>query len=224
MQLLTLPRGRVVPHDRRMSVSFEFFPPRTEEMEAALWEAIGRLAPLAPAFVSVTYGAGGSTRERTHNTVRRIINETPLAPAAHLTCVAASRTEVDEVIGSYAAAGVRHIVALRGDPPGGVAERYSPHPKGYVNAADLVAGIRRIADIEVSVAAYPEKHPDSPSVDADIDNLKAKIDAGATRAITQFFFEAETFLRFLDLCLAAGITAPIVPNGLRRPDPCQRRP
>jgi methylenetetrahydrofolate reductase (NADPH) len=212
MQLLTLPRGRVVPHDRRMSVSFEFFPPRTEEMEAALWEAIGRLAPLAPAFVSVTYGAGGSTRERTHNTVRRIINETPLAPAAHLTCVAASRAEVDQVIRSYAAAGVRHIVALRGDPPDGIAERYAPHPQGYVNAADLVAGIRRIADIEVSVAAYPEKHPDSPSVDADIDNLKAKIDAGATRAITQFFFDNDLYFRYLDRVRARGIMIPVVPG------------
>jgi methylenetetrahydrofolate reductase (NADPH) len=212
MQLLTIPRGRVVPHDRRMSVSFEFFPPKTEEMEETLWEAIGRLAPLAPTFVSVTYGAGGSTRERTHNTVRRIINETPLAPAAHLTCVAASRTEVDEVIRSYAAAGVRHVVALRGDPPGGIAERYAPHPQGYVNAADLVAGIRRIADIEVSVAAYPEKHPDSPSVDADIDNLKAKIDAGATRAITQFFFVNDLYFRYLDRVRARGITIPVVPG------------
>src|SRR5215475_7398615 len=162
MQLLTLPRThRLALHDRRVNVSFEFFPPKTEQMEATLWDAIKRLAPLAPAFVSVTYGAGGSTRERTHATVRRIIHETPLAPAAHLTCVAASRAEVDGVIRSYAAAGVRHIVALRGDPTGGIAERYAPHPHGYINAADLVAGIRRIADIEVSVAAYAEKHPDS---------------------------------------------------------------
>jgi methylenetetrahydrofolate reductase (NADPH) len=212
MQLLTLPcAGRFAPHGR-VRVSFEFFPPRTDEMEATLWEAIGRLAPLAPAFVSVTYGAGGSTRERTHNTVRRIINETPLAPAAHLTCVAASRAEVDEVIRSYAASGVRHIVALRGDPPGGITERYAPHSQGYVNAADLVAGIKRAADIEVSVAAYPEKHPDSVSADADIDNLKAKIDAGATRAITQFFFDNDLYFRFLDRVRARGITIPVVPG------------
>jgi methylenetetrahydrofolate reductase (NADPH) len=212
MQLLTVPRaGPFAPHDR-VRVSFEFFPPKTEEMEATLWEAIGRLAPLAPSFVSVTYGAGGSTRERTHNTVRRIINETRLAPAAHLTCVAASRPEVDEVIRSYAASGVRHIVALRGDPPGGVAERYAPHPQGYVNAADLVAGIRRIADIEVSVAAYPEQHPDSASADADIDNLKAKIDAGATRAITQFFFDNDLYFRFLDRVRTRGIAIPVVPG------------
>jgi methylenetetrahydrofolate reductase (NADPH) len=214
MQLLTHPRNRrFYPHDRRVNVSFEFFPPRTDEMEATLWEAVKRLAPLAPAFVSVTYGAGGSTRERTHATVRRIINETCLAPAAHLTCVAASRAEVDGVIRAYAAAGVRHIVALRGDPTGGVAERYAPHPDGYVNAADLVGGIRRVAaDIEVSVAAYPEKHPDSRSVDADIDNLKAKIDAGATRAITQFFFDNDLYFRFLDRVRARGITIPVVPG------------
>lgn len=213
MQLLTLPRaGRLAPHERRVGVSFEFFPPRTEEMEKTLWEAIGRLAPLAPAFVSVTYGAGGSTRERTHNTVRRIIAETPLAPAAHLTCVAASRAEVDDVVRSYVEAGVRHIVALRGDPPGGVGEHYAPHLHGYVNAAALTAGIKRIADIEVSVAAYPEKHPDSATVEADIDNLKAKIDAGATRAITQFFFDNDLYFRFLDRVRARGITIPVVPG------------
>jgi methylenetetrahydrofolate reductase (NADPH) len=213
MQLLTLPRaGRLPGHERCVSVSFEFFPPSTEAMEKTLWDAIGRLAPLAPAFVSVTYGAGGSTRERTHNTVRRIITETPLAPAAHLTCVAASRDEIDAVVRSYVAAGVRHIVALRGDAPGGIAERYAPHPQGYANAADLTAGIRRIADIEVSVAAYPEKHPDSASVEADIDNLKAKIDAGATRAITQFFFDNDIYFRFLDRARARGITIPIVPG------------
>jgi methylenetetrahydrofolate reductase (NADPH) len=213
MQLLTLPRAsRPAPHGRGVNVSFEFFPPKTDDMETTLWDAIRRLAPLAPAFVSVTYGAGGSTRERTHATVRRIINETALAPAAHLTCVAASRAEVDGVIRSYAAAGVRHIVALRGDPTGGVAGRYAPHPDGYVNAADLVGGIRRIADIEVSVAAYPEKHPDSPSADADIDNLKAKIDAGATRAITQFFFDNDQYFRFLDRVRARGITIPVVPG------------
>jgi methylenetetrahydrofolate reductase (NADPH) len=214
MQLLTLPRtGRTGPHARCVSVSFEFFPPRTAEMENTLWEAIGRLAPLAPVFVSVTYGAGGSTRERTHNTVRRIIASTALEPAAHLTCVAASRDEVDAVVGSYVAAGVRHIVALRGDPPGGITERYAPHPQGYRNAADLTAGIRRLAaDIEVSVAAYPETHPDSADADADVDNLKAKIDAGATRAITQFFFDNDVYFRFLERVRARGITIPVIPG------------
>jgi methylenetetrahydrofolate reductase (NADPH) len=213
MQPMTQPRAsRFVPQERRVGVSFEFFPPKTAEMETTLWEAIARLAPLAPSFVSVTYGAGGSTRERTHATVRRIIAETSLAPAAHLTCVAADRVEVEGVIRSYVAAGVRHIVALRGDPVGGVAERYAPHPQGYRNAADLVAGIKRIADIEVSVSAYPEKHPDSPSVDADIDMLQAKIDAGAGRAITQFFFDNDLYFRYLDRVRARGITIPVVPG------------
>jgi methylenetetrahydrofolate reductase (NADPH) len=197
---------------RRISVSFEFFPPKTAEMEQALWQAIGRLAPLRPNFVSVTYGAGGSTRERTHATVRRILAETMLTPAAHLTCVSATRAEVDEVIEAYAQAGVRHIVALRGDPPGGIGERFSPHPAGYQNAADLVHGIKRIADIEVSVSAYPEKHPDSLDVAADIEMLKAKIDAGASRAITQFFFENSLYFRYLDKVRAAGIDIPIVPG------------
>jgi methylenetetrahydrofolate reductase (NADPH) len=213
MQPKTQPRAsRFVPRERRVRVSFEFFPPKTAEMEAALWEAIARLAPLAPSFVSVTYGAGGSTRERTHATVRRIIAETPLAPAAHLTCVAADRAEVDGVIRSYVAAGVRHVVALRGDPVGGIAERYTPHPQGYRNAAHLVAGIKRIADIEVSVSAYPEKHPDSPSVDADIDMLQAKVDAGASRAITQFFFDNDLYFRYLDRVRARGVTIPVVPG------------
>src|SRR3954454_12859951 len=176
--------------ERRIRVSFEFFPPKTEEMDKTLWESITRLAPLAPRFVSVTYGAGGSTRERTHTTVKRILGETALTPAAHLTCVAATRTEIDEVIRSYCAAGVRHIVALRGDPIGGIGEKYAPHSGGYKNGADLVAGVKRQADdLEGAVAAYPEMHPDSPTVDADIDMLAAKVDAGATRAITQFFFE-----------------------------------
>jgi len=196
----------------RIRVSFEFFPPKTEEMESTLWEAIGRLNPLAPDFVSVTYGAGGSTRERTHATVRRILAETPLVPAAHLTCVGATRAEVDTVVHAYQDAGVRHIVALRGDPPGGLAEKYAPHPGGYRNAADLVAGIKRIADLEVSVSAYPEKHPDSPSVEADIDMLKAKVDAGATRAMTQFFFENDGYFRYLDRVRARGIDIPIVPG------------
>ncbi|HET7155457.1 MAG TPA: methylenetetrahydrofolate reductase [NAD(P)H], partial [Hyphomicrobiaceae bacterium] len=196
-----------------MQVSFEFFPPKTAEMEATLWESITRLAPLQPRFVSVTYGAGGSTRERTHATVKRILAETALTPAAHLTCVAATKSEIDEVIRAYHAAGVRHIVALRGDPIGGIGEKYAPHPGGYLNAADLVGGIRRMApDIDVSVSGYPEKHPDSPTVAADIDMLKAKVDAGASRAITQFFFENEHYLRYLDRVRAAGINVPIVPG------------
>ena len=197
---------------RSISVSFEFFPPKTADMELSLWEAIARLAPLQPNFVSVTYGAGGSTRERTHATVKRILAETALTPAAHLTCVAATRADIDAVIEAYAQAGVRHIVALRGDPPDGAGERYTPHPGGYRNAADLVAGIKRISDIEVSVSAYPEKHPDSPSVAADVDMLKAKVDAGATRAITQFFFENSLYFRYLDRVRASGIDIPIVPG------------
>jgi methylenetetrahydrofolate reductase (NADPH) len=193
-------------------VSFEFFPPKTTEMEKTLWEAIARLAPLQPNFVSVTYGAGGSTRERTHATVKRIIAETMLTPAAHLTCVAATRPEIDAVIEAYAQAGVRHIVALRGDPIGGIGERFAPHPGGYRNAADLVSGIKRIADIEISVSAYPEKHPDSADVAADIDMLRAKVDAGATRAITQFFFENSLYFRYLERVRKSGIDIPIVPG------------
>ncbi len=176
---------------------------RPRRWRQSLWESIRRLAPLKPNFVSVTYGAGGSTRERTHATVKRILAETLLTPAAHLTCVAATRADIDAVIAAYAQAGVRHIVALRGDPLGGIGERYAPHPDGYRNAADLVAGIKRIADLEVSVSAYPEKHPDSPSVAADIDMLKAKVDAGATRAMTQFFFENSLYFRYLDRVRAA---------------------
>ena len=196
----------------RVYVSFEFFPPKTEEMERNLWEAVERLAPLHPNFVSVTYGAGGSTRERTHTTVRRILKETALTPAAHLTCVAATKTEIDSVIRAYWDSGVRHIVALRGDPTGGVGDKYAPHPGGYATSADLVAGIKRAGDIEVSVSAYPEKHPDSPDVEADIDMLKRKIDAGATRAITQFFFENDLYFRYLDRVRARGIEIPIVPG------------
>jgi methylenetetrahydrofolate reductase (NADPH) len=196
----------------RIRVSFEFFPPKNEEMEKTLWDSITRLAPLRPRFVSVTYGAGGSTRERTHATVKRIIAETALAPAAHLTCVGATRDEIDAVIGNYCAAGVRHIVALRGDPIGGIGQKFAPHPRGYQNGADLVAGIKRIADVEVSVAAYPEKHPDSPTVIADIDMLKAKVEAGATRAMTQFFFENDLYFRYLDRVRARGIFIPIVPG------------
>jgi methylenetetrahydrofolate reductase (NADPH) len=191
-------------------LSFEFFPPRTEALEAQLWTCIRRLEPLATRFVSVTYGAGGGTQERTHTTVARLVAETTLTPAAHLTCVGASAGEVDAVARRYWAAGVRHIVALRGDMPGG--GRYQAHPDGYASAVDLVAGLRRIAPFEISVAAYPEVHPEAPSPAADLDNLRRKLDAGATRAITQYFFEGETFLRFLDRALAAGISAPIVPG------------
>jgi len=192
-------------------VSFEFFPPKTAEMEARLWEVVQRLEPLAPRFVSVTYGAGGSTRERTHATVRRIRQETVLEPAAHLTCVAATRAEIDAVAHEYWEAGIRHIVALRGDAPGG-AQRYEPHPGGYAYAADLVAGLRKVADFEISVAAYAETHPEAQSAEHDIDNLKSKVDAGAIRAITQYFFDVDLFLRFRDRAAAAGITVPIVPG------------
>ncbi|MGF1650964.1 MAG: methylenetetrahydrofolate reductase [NAD(P)H] [Hyphomicrobiaceae bacterium] len=195
-----------------IGVSFEFFPPKTEKMEQALWTSISRLAPLAPDFVSVTYGAGGSTRERTHATVARIVRETNLAPAAHLTCVGATRDEVDDVVRGYWQAGVRHIVALRGDPPAGVGSRYVPHPGGYANAAELTAGIRRIANFDVSVGGYPEVHPESGSVEADIDNLKAKVDAGATRIITQFFFDNAHYLRFIERARRAGIDCPILPG------------
>jgi methylenetetrahydrofolate reductase (NADPH) len=204
--------GEHAPAQGRIRVSFEFFPPKSEEMEKTLWESITRLAPLRPNFVSVTYGAGGSTRERTHATVKRILADTALTPAAHLTCVAATRAEIDAVIRSYCAAGVRHIVALRGDPIGGIDERYAPHPGGYRNAADLVAGIKRLADVEVSVSAYPEKHPDSPTVEADLDMLAAKVDAGATRAITQFFFENDLYFRYLDRVRGRGINVPVVPG------------
>ena len=199
-------------------ISFEFFPPKTPEMDERLWDVIKRVEPLGPRFVSVTYGAGGSTRERTHATVRRIRNETALEPAAHLTCVAATREEIDAVAVQYWEAGIRHIVALRGDPPnnplGDIAsgERYAPHPGGYAFAADLVAGLKRVADFEISVAAYPETHPEAQSHDHDLDNLKRKLDAGANRAITQFFFDVELFLAFRDRAAAAGITVPIVPG------------
>ena len=194
-----------------IDVSFEFFPPKTEKMEETLWESIETLSPLGPRFVSVTYGAGGSTRERTHNTVARIARETAIPAAAHLTCVEATREEIDQVARDYWAAGVRHIVALRGDPPR-AGEKYHTHPGGYENAADLVAGLRKLHPFEISVAAYPECHPDSPTQVADLDNLKRKIDAGASRAITQFFFEPETFLRFRDDAAKAGIDAEIVPG------------
>ncbi len=190
-------------------VSFEFFPPKTEAMEQTLWQAIQRLAPLGPRFVSVTYGAGGSTRQRTHATVRRILEETNLTPAAHLTCIGASRAEIDEVARGYAQMGVRHLVALRGDiPPEGL----GVHPDGYRYASELVEGLARIADFDLSVAAYPEVHPEAASAAADLDALKRKIDAGATRAITNFFFAADTYLRFVERVRAAGIVVPIVPG------------
>lgn len=194
-----------------IEVSFEFFPPKTEKMAETLWESIQTLAPLHPRFVSVTYGAGGSTRERTHATVERILNETPLTPAAHLTCVGATREEVDAVARSYWDCGVRHIVALRGDPPE-PGSKYRPHPDGYRDAVDLVAGLKKVAPFEISVAAYPEVHPDSSSRAFDIENLKRKIDAGADRAITQFFFSPDCFLRFQDEVAAAGIDIEIVPG------------
>jgi methylenetetrahydrofolate reductase (NADPH) len=191
-------------------LSFEFFPPRTEALEQQLWACIRRLEPLHPHFVSVTYGAGGSTHARTHATVARLAKETQLVPAAHLTCVGATRQEVNEVAHGYWTAGIRHIVALRGDPPPGT--EYVPHSGGYAYAADLVAGLKDVADFEISVAAYPETHPGALSPADDLDNLKRKLDAGATRAITQYFFDTGTYLRFLECCLAAGITAPIVPG------------
>jgi len=209
----TVRASRFMPgNGRRILVSFEFFPPATEEMDKILWDSIERLKPLAPNFVSVTYGAGGSTRERTHATVKRILAETALTPAAHLTCVAATRDEVDAVVRNYKAAGVRHVVALRGDATGGPGSRYAPHPGGYKNAADLVGGIKRIGDFEVSVSAYPEKHPDSLTVEADIDMLKAKVDAGANRAITQFFFENDLYFRYVDRVRARGIDIPVTPG------------
>ncbi len=195
-----------------IDVSFEFFPPKSEKMDEQLWAAISRLAPLAPEFVSVTYGAGGSTRERTHAIVSRIIRETGLRPAAHLTCVDATKEEVNEVARAYWAEGVRHIVALRGDPAAGVGSRYQPHPGGYINAADLVSGLKKIAGFEVSVAGYPEKHPESITLAADMENLKAKVDAGADRIITQFGFDNTHFLRFLERARAAGIWIPIIPG------------
>jgi methylenetetrahydrofolate reductase (NADPH) len=198
---------------KQPSISFEFFPPKTEEMEKSLWETIKRLAPLSPSFVSVTYGAGGSTRERTHSTIARILKETNLLPAAHLTCVGAARGEIDDIVGRYHDIGVRHIVALRGDPPDGIGTPYRTHPDGYQTSAELVAGIKRQhGDIEVSVSAYPEKHPESPDFEADIDMLQAKVDAGANRAITQVFFDNDLYLRYLDRVRARGITIPVVPG------------
>jgi methylenetetrahydrofolate reductase (NADPH) len=198
---------------RLPNISFEFFPPKTEEMERSLWDTVTRLAPLNPNFVSVTYGAGGSTRERTHATISRILHETALIPAAHLTCVNASKGDIDDVVAQYHDVGVRHIVALRGDPTAGIGTPYVAHPDGYQTSADLVASIRqRYPDIDVTVSAYPEKHPESPDFDADIDVLQAKVDAGATRAITQVFFDNDLYFRYLDRVRARGITIPILPG------------
>lgn len=205
-------RGETRGGASKISVSFEFFPPKSEKMEQQLWSSIKRLEPLTPSFVSVTYGAGGSTRERTHSTVSRIIEETSLKPAAHLTCVDASKEAVNEVIRAYWDAGVRHIVGLRGDPATGAGSQYVPHPEGYQTTADLVRAIREIGDFDVSVSAYPERHPESPSWDVELDVLKAKVDAGATRAITQFFFDNEHYLRYVDKVRAAGIFVPILPG------------
>lgn len=204
-----LPVAAPLPRD--VTVSFEFFPPKTPKMEESLWHCVERLASLEPAYVSVTYGAGGSTRERTHATVTRLRQETDLEPAAHLTCVGASRDEIDDVARAYWEAGIHHIVALRGDPPDGAAG-YEAHPEGYAFAADLVAGLKRVADFDISVAAYPEAHPEAASLNADIENLKRKIDAGASRAITQFFFEVSDYFRFVDKASAAGVKVPIIPG------------
>jgi len=194
-----------------LQISFEFFPPKTDEMESTLWRSIKALAPLSPHFVSVTYGAGGSTRERTHQTVARILNETQLNPAAHLTCVGATRNEINTIVERYQTIGVRHIVALRGDPPVR-GHAYQPHPEGYAHASDLVAGISKLGDFDISVAAYPEGHPESTSKKADLENLLRKVGAGANRAISQFFFDPDVFLRFRDKATAAGIQIPIIPG------------
>jgi methylenetetrahydrofolate reductase (NADPH) len=202
--LFAAPRGDI-------EVSFEFFPPKSDKMAETLWQSIETLAPLRPRFVSVTYGAGGSTRERTHATVERLVRETELTPAAHLTCVGASRGEIDDIARCYWDSGVRHIVALRGDPPE-PGQPYSPHAQGYANAAELVAGLKKVAPFEISVAAYPEVHPDSDCPDSDLDNLIAKIDAGADRAISQFFFSSDNFFRFRDRVAARGVDIEIVPG------------
>lgn len=201
----------IVSDTRNLNISFEFFPPKTEEMEMKLWEVILKLRNLSPNFVSVTYGAGGSTRERTHQTIKRIIDQTGLKPASHLTCVAASKDEINEILRNYWEIGVRHIVALRGDIPAS-SSNYQLHPDGYKYANELVAGIKKVADFEISVAGYPEKHPEARTLDEDIDNLKRKVDAGATRVITQFFFDAEVYFRFVEKCQKSGINIPIVPG------------
>jgi methylenetetrahydrofolate reductase (NADPH) len=201
----------LLSNQRSLNISFEFFPPKNEEMEMKLWETISTLRGLNPNFVSVTYGAGGSTRERTHDTIKRIIKETDLKPASHLTCVAASKEEIHEILRSYWEMGVRHIVALRGDMPAS-SPNYQLHPDGYQYANELVAGIKKIGDFEISVAGYPEKHPEAKSFEEDIDNLKRKVDAGATRIITQFFFNTDAYFSFVEKCQKRGINVPIVPG------------
>ena len=193
-------------------VSFEFFPPKSPEMEQKLWDSVRRLEPLNPSYVSVTYGAGGSTRERTHDIVRKMAAETSLKPAGHITCVAATKPEIDQVLQDYWDAGVKRIVALRGDPTAGIGTKYAPHPGGYAYANDLIEGARKIADFDISVGCYPEVHPDAASLKSEIENLKRKFDAGATRAITQFFFFPDVYFKFLDAARDAGITQPIVPG------------
>ena len=199
-------------------VSYEFFPPKSGEMEERLWDAIQKLEPLNPDFVSVTYGAGGSTRERTHNAVSRMVKETSFKPAAHLTCVGSTRAEVDEIVQGYWDVGVRHIVALRGDPQDGITAKYEPTENGYAYSSDLVAGIKQIADFEVSVGGYPELHPESSDWRVEIDNLKRKVDAGADRVITQFFFSPDVFWRYKDRVLDAGIDIPIIPGLMLQPN------
>ena len=208
--------GGAAPKD--VQISFEFFPPKSEKMEKTLWDSIQKLEVLCPDFVSVTYGAGGSTRERTHRTVVRMAKETGLRPAAHLTCVGSPVAEIEEIARDYWENGVRHIVALRGDPPEGIGERYTPTPGGYAHSNDLVAGLKSVADFEISVSAYPERHPESPDWGTEIDNLKRKVDAGATRAITQFFYEPDTYMRYLDRVRGAGIDIPIVPGLMLQPN------
>lgn len=203
---------RPIAKTSELRISFEFFPPKSPDMEDQLWQTVGALQAYQPDFVSVTYGAGGTTREPTLSTVRRLIADTPLSTASHLTCVGATREEVRAVVEEFQAAGVRHFVALRGDPQGGVGTRYTPHPGGFVNAADLVSGLREIGDFEISVSAYPERHPESGSDMVDLDMLKQKVDAGATRALTQFFFDNDIFERYLERVRAAGISIPIVPG------------
>lgn len=202
----------VVLNNRELNVSFEFFPPKTDEMEVKLWEAISKLKNLNPSFVSVTYGAGGSTRERTHQTIKRIIDETELKPAAHLTCVASSKEEIHQILENYWKIGVRHLVALRGDMPAS-SPNYQLHPHGYKYANELIDGIRKTnMDFEISVAGYPEKHPEAKSLEEDIDNLKRKVDAGANRIITQFFFDTDAYFSFVEKCQKRGINIPIVPG------------
>ncbi len=211
MKIYTNKLEEVILSKRELNVSFEFFPPKTDEMEIKLWDAISKLENLKPKFVSVTYGAGGSTRERTHHTIKHIVEKTSLSPASHLTCIAASKEEIHEILRNYWQMGVRHIVALRGDMPASSAS-YQLHPDGYQYADELVAGIKKIANFEISVAGYPEKHPEAKSFSEDIDNLKRKVDAGADRIITQFFFDSDVYFSFVDKCRKAGISVPIVPG------------